>query len=146
LELTHPFGSKEYRVTLMSPSGGLLVLREGKSWQPLVAGVMNEARKLSPGEVGESFLEKVPKTYHVRTGDAHPRDLEEADLFQIEEYEVKCLRESREGLRLNGRLVLALIREVRRRRAEAEPARKPLIFGSGVLGGGISLKKKSKKR
>jgi len=53
---------------------------------------------------------------------AHPRDVSDEQLDEIVEYEQECLRKGMEGLRLNGHLVLAMIREIRRRRrAEGLP-------------------------
>lgn len=120
LEVTRHFGSDAYRGALLSPSGGLLILREGKDPARLSAQLKREARKLAPGEKGESLLERDGQLWLSRPGDAHKRDLTEFDLAEIEQYEVMSLHEKGGlGLRLNNRLVLAMIREIRRHREKA---------------------------
>ena len=54
--------------------------------------------------------------YEVRPDDAHPRPLTDEQLDDIEQYEIEQIRESKLGLRLNGRLLLAMIREIREHR------------------------------
>lgn len=59
-----------------------------------------------------------PRRKRYKVGnDAHPRPLTEEQLDEIEQYELECIHESKLGLRLNGRLVLAMIREIRESRA-----------------------------
>jgi hypothetical protein len=54
LEVVRYYGSEDYRATLLSPSGGLLLLREGKDPALLSAQLKREARKLDVTSPGES--------------------------------------------------------------------------------------------
>jgi hypothetical protein len=68
--------------------------------------------------------------------EAHPRDLSEERLNDIEQYEFEHLHQG-EGLRLNGRLVLAMIREIRRHRGLNPPTigdRPPKTAWDHILG------------
>lgn len=55
-------------------------------------------------------------------GEAHPRDLTDEQLDDIAEQELAWIAASEDGLRLNVRFVLAMIREIGRRRANVERA------------------------
>jgi hypothetical protein len=124
LEVTRYFGAGDYWGSLQSPSGGLLAFLEDKDRARLVARLKGEAKKRVPTDVGDSMLEKDGELFLPRPSDAHSRDLTEFDLAVIEQYEVKQLRESTLGLRINNRLVLAMVREIRRHRAGKPVGRK----------------------
>jgi len=117
IEVTRLYGCEDYRATLLSPSGGLLVLREGKDPAQLLRGLREEARRLNVREPGSSLIEEKGELYLTGPSDAHRRDLTEYDLALVEQVEVSKLRESKEGLPINPRLVLAMVREIRRHRA-----------------------------
>lgn len=140
IEVTRLYGSKTYRATLLSPAGGLLTLREGEDPAKLFAEVKVEARRLNVRESGESLIARGGALHLPRPSDAERRDLTEYDLALVEQVEVEKLRESKVGLPINPRLVLALVREIRRHReagrirASLEKDPPELVDGEEVLG------------
>jgi hypothetical protein len=79
LEITKLYGSEDFQAVLMSPVGGLLVQRQGRSYLSLLRNVRAESLR-RPGGPGRSILMGEEELHLVRTGDPHPRDVTEGDL------------------------------------------------------------------